>query len=99
MRIFWPTSQGSSTFSMTPTVSNVFSLSRSRSAALHRRALANSFLYSRSSGIVYRSLRRLGGTCIACFRPALVFHPRRGKRYSIEVAAEEDEITIEEIST
>ena len=37
MRIFSPTSQGSSTFSMTPTVSNVFSLSRSRSATLHRR--------------------------------------------------------------
>lgn len=36
MRISWPTSQGTSTFSMTPIV-NAFSLSRSRSATLHRR--------------------------------------------------------------
>ena len=62
-------------------------------------ALANSLLYSGSSGIVYPSVRRLGGTCIACFRPALVFHPRRGKRYTIKVAAKADEIGILEIST
>jgi hypothetical protein len=62
-------------------------------------ALANSLLYSGSSCIVYPSVRRLGGTCIACFRPALVFHPRRGKRYKVRVAAEGDEIGIGEIST
>lgn len=62
-------------------------------------ALANSLLYSGSSGIVYSSVRRLGGTCIACFRPALVFHPRRGKGYTIKIAAEGDEIGIREIST
>jgi hypothetical protein len=61
-------------------------------------AVANSLLYSGSSGIVYPSVRRLGGVCIACFRPALVFHPRRGRRYKIAVAAEEDEIATEEIS-
>jgi RES domain-containing protein len=55
-------------------------------------ALANSLLYSRSSGIVYPSVRRSGGTCIACFRPALVFHPRRAKLYSIAVAAGDDKI-------
>jgi RES domain-containing protein len=55
-------------------------------------ALANSLLYAGSSGIVYPSVRRSGGTCIACFRPALVFHPRRAKLYNIAVAAEDDKI-------
>jgi len=54
--------------------------------------LANSLLYSGSSGIVYPSVRHSGGTCISCFRPALVFHPRRARHYSISVAAEDDKI-------
>lgn len=53
-------------------------------------ALAGSLLYSGSSGIVYPSVRRAGGTCIACFRPALVFHPHRGRLYHITVAAMDD---------
>ena len=60
-------------------------------------ALANSLLYSGSSGIVYPSVRRSGGTCIACFRPALAFHPRRAKLYSITVAAEDDQIDSSEL--
>jgi hypothetical protein len=52
--------------------------------------LANSLLYSGSGGIVYPSVRHAGGTCIACFRPALVFHPHRGKLYRITVAAGDD---------
>lgn len=55
-------------------------------------ALANLLLYSASNGIVYPSVRHHGGTCIACFRPALVFHPRRGKLYSITVASNDDKI-------
>lgn len=55
-------------------------------------ALASSLLYSGSSGIVYPSVRRSGGTCIACFRPALVFHPRRAKLYRITVASADDKI-------
>lgn len=55
-------------------------------------ALANSLLYSGSSGIVYPSVRHSGGTCISCFRPALVFHPRRARHYSITVAAGDDKI-------
>ena len=55
-------------------------------------ALANSLLYSGSAGIVYPSVRHPGGTCIACFRPALVFHPRRGKGYVISVAAHEEQV-------
>jgi hypothetical protein len=49
-------------------------------------ALANALLHSGAGGIVYPSVRRKGGTCIACFRPALVFHPRRGRAYAITVA-------------
>jgi hypothetical protein len=33
-----------------------------------------------SSGIVYPSVRHAGGTCIACFRPALVSNVREGSR-------------------
>jgi hypothetical protein len=60
-------------------------------------ALANSLLYSGSSGIVYPSVRRSGGTCIVCFRPALVFHPRRANLYSITVASGDDKIGSSEL--
>jgi len=33
-----------------------------------------------SAGIVYPSVRHSGGTCIACFRPALVSHVREGAK-------------------
>ena len=49
--------------------------------------VANKLLFERSNGIVYPSVRRLSGTCIACFRPALVFHPRRGQRYRLSIEA------------
>lgn len=47
--------------------------------------LAASLLHAGSEGVVYPSVRHRGGTCIACFRPALVFHPRRGRAYRISV--------------
>jgi RES domain-containing protein len=53
-------------------------------------ALARSLLYEGSNGIVYPSVRRPPGTCIACFRPALVFHPRRDRKYRITLEAEKD---------
>ncbi len=31
-----------------------------------------------AAGIVYPSVRRGGGTCLACFRPALVANVRQG---------------------
>jgi hypothetical protein len=34
-----------------------------------------------SLGVVYPSVRRKGGTCIACFRPALVMNVRKGRTY------------------
>lgn len=44
-------------------------------------ALAERLLDAESLGVVYPSVRHEGGTCIACFRPALVANVRRGKTY------------------
>jgi hypothetical protein len=38
--------------------------------------LARGLLAARSNGVVYRSVRRAGGECLACFRPALVLNVR-----------------------
>lgn len=40
--------------------------------------LAGELLKEGSPGIVYPSVRHKGGTCLACFRPALVNNVRRG---------------------
>lgn len=48
-------------------------------------ALARRLLSDRSNGIIYPSVRHTGGTCIVCFRPALVYNPRRAGRYQIEL--------------
>ncbi len=44
-------------------------------------ALAERLLRAGSLGVVYPSVRRAGGTCIACFRPALVTNVRRKRTY------------------
>jgi hypothetical protein len=44
-------------------------------------SLAEQLLEGDSLGVVYPSVRRHGGTCVACFRPALVGNVRLGKRY------------------
>jgi len=44
-------------------------------------ALGEALLEAGSLGVVYPSVRRAGGTCVACFRPALVGNVRRAKRY------------------
>ena len=44
-------------------------------------ALAEQLLDADSLGLVYPSVRRETGTCLACFRPALVANVRRGKTY------------------
>jgi hypothetical protein len=46
-------------------------------------ALAASLLEAGALGIVYPSVRRAGGTCVVCFRPALVAHVRRGHRWRL----------------
>jgi len=43
--------------------------------------LAETLLDAGSLGVVYPSVRFEGGTCVACFRPALVMNVRRAKRY------------------
>ena len=43
--------------------------------------LAQRLLDAGSLGIIYPSVRRDGGTCLACFRPALVMHVRKGQTY------------------
>lgn len=43
--------------------------------------LAEALLEEGSLGVVYPSVRHDGGTCLACFRPALVANVRRGSTY------------------
>jgi hypothetical protein len=43
--------------------------------------LAERLLDAGSLGVVYPSVRHGGGTCLACFRPALVANVRRAKTY------------------
>jgi hypothetical protein len=45
--------------------------------------LANDLLDSGSMGIIYPSVRRAGGNCLACFRPALVGNVRKGQAYRL----------------
>jgi len=61
-------------------------------------ALANKLLFEGALGIVYSSVRRPSGTCIACFRPALVFHPRRGRKYRLTVEAGADTVESQAIT-
>lgn len=46
-------------------------------------ALAERLLEAGGLGLVYPSVRRAGGTCIACFRPALVMNVRKGATYRL----------------
>jgi RES domain-containing protein len=45
--------------------------------------LAADLLSEGSAGVLYPSVRRKGGTCIVCFRPALVTNVRRGGRTTL----------------
>lgn len=47
--------------------------------------LARELLANGSSGIVYPSVRAKRGTCIACFRPAIVLHVRKGRTVTIRL--------------
>ena len=49
--------------------------------------LAAELLARQSNGIVYPSVRRKGGTCIVCFRPALVYHVRQSARFELRLQA------------
>jgi RES domain-containing protein len=50
---------------------------------LESQMLARQLLASGSAGVVYPSVRRKGGTCLACFRPALVANVRRGRTVTV----------------
>ena len=43
--------------------------------------LAERLLREGALGVVYPSVRHDGGTCVACFRPALVMNVRKGRTY------------------
>lgn len=45
--------------------------------------LARQLLKDQSNGISYPSVRHKGGKCLVCFRPALVYQPRRERRYEL----------------
>ena len=47
--------------------------------------LAADLLAHQSNGVLYPSVRRKGRTCIACFRPALVYHVRQDARLEIRL--------------
>jgi RES domain len=46
-------------------------------------ALAERLLAAGSLGVVYPSVRRAGGTCVAAFRPAVVANVRRARTYRL----------------
>ena len=46
-------------------------------------ALANALLDGGSMGVIYPSVRHPGGTCLACFRPALVGNVRKAQTYRL----------------
>lgn len=50
------------------------------------RQLTRTLLASGSAGIAYPSVRRANGTCLACFRPALVTNVRSGKSLTLTVS-------------
>jgi RES domain-containing protein len=45
--------------------------------------LAKELLASGSAGIIYPSVRRSNGTCVVCFRPALVTNVRQGRTVTV----------------
>lgn len=49
--------------------------------------LAAELLQRRANGIIYPSVRRQGGTCVVCFRPALVYHVRCDARFEFRLLA------------
>jgi hypothetical protein len=50
-------------------------------------ALGQRLLERGSLGVIYPSVRREGGTCLACFRPAVVSNVRRDAQYAFTFAS------------
>ena len=51
-------------------------------------ALAERLVEAGALAVVYPSVRRAGGTCLACFRPALVMNVRKGATYRLRWSGE-----------
>lgn len=49
--------------------------------------MAGRLLDMQSNGLSYNSVRRKGARCLVCFRPALVYNPRRAERLEISFRA------------
>jgi hypothetical protein len=58
--------------------------------------LAEALLDDGSLGVIYPSVRHAGGTCLACFRPALVANVRRAKTYRFTWSGSPAPVVIEE---
>lgn len=56
-------------------------------------ALARTLLNQASNGLVYESVRRSKHFCLVCFRPALIYDPRRGSSYELTLKASESGYT------
>jgi hypothetical protein len=52
--------------------------------------LAQTLISQNSPGLVYPSVRRPDHPCIVCFRPAMVYNPRRDLRVEVALYATED---------
>ena len=62
----------------------------------HSQALAEQLFAAGALGVVYPSVRRDGGTCVACFRPALVMNVRRARTYRFSwTGAPQPQVTLE----
>lgn len=65
---------------------------------LASQALAATLLDVGALGVVYPSVRRKGGTCLACFRPALVTHVHLGGRWQFSWNGTDSKPTIRRTS-
>lgn len=59
-----------------------FSDCLARDSYVASQGLAQELLEAGALGVVYTSVRRRNGTCLACFRPTLVMNVRKGATYS-----------------
>jgi hypothetical protein len=54
-----------------------------RESYVQSQALAERLVEAGALGVVYPSVRRAGGTCLSCFRPALVMNVRKGETFRL----------------
>jgi RES domain-containing protein len=60
-----------------------FAACLSPTSYVESQALAEALLDQGSLGVLYPSVRKPGGTCIACFRPSVVANVRKSYRYKL----------------